>query len=112
MPALVKNIVMLALTIFVGVCCSWTVWAFVTSEASRLWPVLCLCLTYASQIFFACFVLSDAERYMKQMQDIPFAEMRRQAKEYDAISDRIAREAAAGNLETCVDWIEVREKIK
>lgn len=112
MPSIVKNIAMLALTILVGVCCSWTVWAFVTPGTSRSWPALCLCLTYALQILFACFVPSDADRYMKQMQDIPFAKMRRKAKEYDAISDTIAREAAAGNLETCVDWIKVRETIK
>ena len=112
MPALAKNIVMLALTIFVGVCSSWTVWAFVSPEASRFWPVLCLGLIYTLQILLACLLPSDADRQMKQMQDIPFAKERRKAKEYDAISDTIAREAEAGNLKTCVDWIKVREKIR
>lgn len=104
--------VMLALSMVVGVLCSWTAWAFTTTGGNRAAPIICLLVAFVVGVFFTCFIPSDAERLAKHQRDMQIAKERRETKEYDAISDRIAHEAATGNLETCIDWIEAREKIK
>jgi hypothetical protein len=104
-----KYVLIVMLTVAVGVCSSWIVSAHYAHD--NLWlPALLLILATAAQIGLV-FVKSREEQEFDLNNELRVTKVRHRIAEAQILSERITLEVQRGDLQSVVDWKDLRDKL-